>query len=117
MISRRITKTQYTMEVRIEVSEPVEGSEVQFTVTWTNDLELVAEYKDDIDPDSPRHAIVLFRTADGDPERRSSRTIGTGIRQGPEGDPAHSFTALAIIGEAVVAKDRKRVRNARSSMP
>ncbi|MBL7982082.1 MAG: hypothetical protein JNL52_09755 [Flavobacteriales bacterium] len=104
------------MPIIIEVLEPVHGKLVEFKVTWTNDLELGPVYMDEIEDGAPRHAIVFFKVREGNGLEKSSETFSTGITQDDTHAIEQTFTALAVLGDQIVAKDRKRVRNARSSM-
>lgn len=99
------------MPVTVEVLDPVEGEEVRFKLTWTNDLEIGPVHLDDIESGAPRHAIAFFRPSDGNREMSSSRIIGTTMTQQRPPAAAHTFTAIAVVGDKVVAKDRKRVRS------
>lgn len=99
------------MPVTVEVLEPVVGKEVRFKLTWTNDLEIGPVYLDDIESGAPRHAIAFFLPSDGNREMSSSRIVGTTITQQHPPAVEHTFTAIAVVGDRVVAKDRKRVRS------
>lgn len=104
------------MPVTIEVIEPVHDQLVEFKVTWTNDLELGPVYMDEIESYAPRHAIVFFTAGRGDGLQKSSQTFSTGITHDNTHAVQQTFTALAVLGDKVVARDRKRVRNARSTV-
>jgi hypothetical protein len=104
------------MPVNIEVLEPAHGKLVEFKVTWTNDLELGPVYMDEIESGAPRHAIVFFKPGKGDGLQKSSQTFSTGITHDDTHAVQQTFTALAVLGDQVVARDRKRVRNARSTV-
>ncbi len=104
------------MPITIKVLEPVDGELVKFEVTWTSDHEFGSVYMDEIEEGAPRHAIVFFKAGKGDGIEKSSETISTGITHDTSHAVAQTFTALAVQGDQVVAKDRKRVRNARSAV-
>lgn len=104
------------MPITIKVLEPVDGELVKFEVTWTSDHEIGPVYLDEIENGAPRHAIVFFKAGKGDGLEKSTHIISTGITHDPSHAVPQTFTALAVQDAQVVAKDRKRVRNARSAV-
>ena len=102
------------MTIKINVIDPVEGKELEYEVTWSNDLEIAKIHLDDIEPAAPRHAIVFFVDGRGDGSVLTTEKHGTGIIHSASGISA-SFTALAVYANGVEKRDRKYVRNRRAS--
>jgi hypothetical protein len=101
------------MPIEIEVLQPELTKEVLVRVKWTGDHVFLRSYLDDIEHGAPRHVLVFFEKGDGDELESFDRVIGTRIIEG-SGIGIHSLSAVAILGNQVVAKDRKRVRNGTS---
>ena len=101
------------MPITIKVLDPVDQEEVKYEVTWTDDLALAEKYLDKIEPDAPRHAIAFFKAGSGDGSKTLSELVGIGFKHDANATVSASFTALAVNGTLVEAKDRKYIKGAK----
>lgn len=99
------------MPVTIEIFKPIDGQTLKFKVSWTDDLEKAADYLDPLEPGAARHAIVFFSAGKGSGTNVQSEEFDTGVKYDSSYGKLASFTALAVLGTEVVAKERKYVRN------
>jgi len=99
------------MSIKVEVLEPQDNEQVKVLITWSLDHELhPSVHVDEIEAGAPRHVIAFFNKADGSATDFETKTIETDIIHRENGTIGHSITAIAVLDNAVVAKDRKYVR-------
>ena len=97
------------MSFKINIIQPDTAGKLSVAVTRPKDAKRIGY---EIDPigDGPARYFIGFYT-EGSSSEEETDVIGTDVEDFPGERTSTSFTGLVVVGNAVVARDRKRVRN------
>jgi len=102
-----------------EVILPGRGGKVSVKVKRTADLKPVGfevEPANDPSNDPPRYMVAFYEETGGELRNEVDDIHETELEHDPASEAGTSFSAIVVVGHAVVARDRRRVRNGLSSM-
>lgn len=101
------------MPFRVTVTLPTTDGRIKVKVDRPIDSRYI---RHEIDPlnDGPARYFIGFYT-DGSSTSMVSEEYETGVEHFPAHHTSTSFTAVVVVENAVVARDRRRVRNGRAS--
>lgn len=99
------------MAFKIDIIQPVTAGKLSVEVTRPKDAKRIGYEIDPIN-DGPARYFIGFYT-EGSSTEEVTDQIDTEVEDFPGQEDSTSFTGLVVVGNAVVARDRKRVRNGR----
>lgn len=105
------TTNTTNMAFKIKILQPDTAGKLSIEVTRPKDSRRIGYEIDPIN-DGPARYFIGFYT-DGSSIEDEIEQIETEVEDFPGQEVSTSFTGLVVVGNAVIARDRKRVRNGR----